>query len=185
MSCTFDHIDRHCDGKNGLHTHFAFQRNGILNGISRCEQTISAKSLTSSVWTAVSTIAWVIMESPRRNRSALLIPMLGTYPNTFSKSYLQSQTTHRLNVYCRSAWYFEDWVFAWVEGWSPNSKIGCTFIPTRSQTKKQLPPPPPPPPPAIGQDQGPQTRGYPPLPPERTDTCENITFRSYNVRGRG
>ena len=34
---TFDLFDRHCDGQNGLHTHFAHQRN-ICDGVVCCEQ---------------------------------------------------------------------------------------------------------------------------------------------------
>ena len=29
---TFDLLDEHCDGQDGLHTHFACQRNGIRRG---------------------------------------------------------------------------------------------------------------------------------------------------------
>ena len=39
----FDLFNRHCDGQNGLHTHFVRQRNvcyGDGNGIARCEQTL-------------------------------------------------------------------------------------------------------------------------------------------------
>ena len=36
---TFDLFDRHYDGQNGLHTHFAYQRERIRNGVVRCEQT--------------------------------------------------------------------------------------------------------------------------------------------------
>ena len=38
MGGTFNLFDEHCDGQNGLHTHFARQLNRICNGVARCEQ---------------------------------------------------------------------------------------------------------------------------------------------------
>ena len=37
---TIDCFDGHCDGQNGLHTHFARQRNEIRNGVARCEEAL-------------------------------------------------------------------------------------------------------------------------------------------------
>ena len=36
---TFDLFNRQCDGKNGLHSDFAHQRN-VFDGVVRCEQTL-------------------------------------------------------------------------------------------------------------------------------------------------
>ena len=42
---TFDLFDRHCDGQNGLHTHFAHQCNvcyGDCDGVAYCERALNA-----------------------------------------------------------------------------------------------------------------------------------------------